>query len=595
MPLLSVLLLAACTSDIILSEDSGKGCLRLSLPSISTITRSTPSELGAPAATAFNVRVVNAFGRAVYDAAFSDTELTVLTGEYTIFASYGTNPIIGFDSPYYIGTATAIVEEDQTTTVNVPVSIGNALVSVHFGRDDVENARFHRFYSAYAVRVTVGNNSAFITNDDELRSVYLRAGSTVSLSFEGTLASGGRQVSMPITLPNDVSATLEAADHLNLTLTLEDSEDGAIINVQKAEVTKVTVEETIPYEWLPAPTVSYTHQYNAEGELVGTDLSVTPSFPDLTWTTQIHQGSATGNVVRTLTGMGALAQSYTADASWPFLPAGTYVATFTYTSEQGQVYDFTKMRTFTVEQPNLTLSVDGYTAHTKYEEGDVAAANSCERLTFYAPSAKWNVSNSLLANGNYTRTYARTFNNQTTTESAGTNSPVWADVKDVPVSGSLYTFSVTATFCGQATTATKQVRITGLPADFSPPTQDTGWSNDKGTTDFESTYVRLGNFSWSQPHRIKNASWFNIPSGVKLALDYDIALHRAAVNTTANVKAGDQQIVEVTNSSYGEDIHNTGIATITTSAIVTDVTCEGSYGSGATHTKVYKLHFIYGQ
>ena len=49
------------------------------------------------------------------------------------------------------------------------------------------------------------------------------------------------------------------------------------------------------------------------------------------------------------------------------------------------------------------------------------------------------------------------------------------------------------------------------------------------------------------------------------------------------------------DSKYGNDVHNTGIEQFTLNENVTSVTCEGSYGSGATHTKVYKLYFKYGK
>ena len=339
-----------------------------------------------------------------------------------------------------------------------------------------------------------------------------------------------------------------------------------------------------------APTVSAKHVY-ADGLLQGTTLNLDGApIEGRAWSATVT--NAAGTVVRTLSGTGDLSSDET-DATWPYLPKGSYTVSYTYTNSDGKA--ITAALPLNVATPTLTLTVDGYTAHTKYEQGDADAANACDRLTFYAPSARFSVADALLKNATYSHSYVRTFNGKSATTNETTNIPAWADYTGVPVSGSLYTFAVTASFAGESVTASKTVRITGLPADFNPPTKATGWSNDKGTTDFESSYVRLGNFSWSQPHRIKNTSWFNIPSGVKLTLDYNIVLHRAAVNTTANVKAGSQEIVTVTNSSYGQDVTNAGTKTITTNAAVTTVTCEGSYGSGDTHTKVYTLNFKYGK
>ena len=338
------------------------------------------------------------------------------------------------------------------------------------------------------------------------------------------------------------------------------------------------------------PSADATHVYD-NGILQGTRLQLTSApIEGRSWSATIK--NASGTTVRTLSGTGDLTSDET-DTAWPYLPKGNYTVSYTYTSSNGD--ERSGNIPLTVPAPSLTLTVDGYSAHTKFESGDVDAANACDRLTFYAPSARLSVAPALMRNTNYTRTFARSCNGQSTTTTESTNTPSWDNYTNVPVSGSLYTFSVSANFAGESVTASKQFRITGLPANFTPPTQATGWVNDKGTVNFNSDHVRLGNYSLSQPHRIKNSAWFNIPAGTKMSLDYDIVLHRAAVNTTANVKVGDQQIVECTNSKYGDDVHNTGVEIFTANAQVTSVTCEGSYGSGATHTKVYKLFFQYGK
>lgn len=338
-----------------------------------------------------------------------------------------------------------------------------------------------------------------------------------------------------------------------------------------------------------APAIATSHVYS-DNMLQGSRLMLTGApIEGQTWKAVLR--NANGTAVRTLSGTGNLTSDEN-DASWPYIPAGNYTVEYTYTTSNGR--EVTASISTTVPAPTLSMTVDAYTAHSKYEEGNSDAANACDRLTVYSPTASLSVAPALMTNANYTRTFSRTINGQTTTTTETTNTPSWANYTNIPVSGSLHTLSVTANFAGTQVTATKQVRITGLPANFTPPTQATGWSNDKGTTDFNSDHVRLGNYSLSQPHRIKNSSWFNIPSGTRIALDYDIVLHRAAVNTTANVKMGDQQIVECTNSKYNNDVHNTGVTQATMSATVTAVTCEGSYGSGATCSKVYKLYFKYG-
>ena len=342
------------------------------------------------------------------------------------------------------------------------------------------------------------------------------------------------------------------------------------------------------------PSVSaLRHVYDASNMLLGTTLTVSGApIEGQPWKVNIK--NASGTVVRALTVTGNSLTSDETDASWPYIPAGDYTVEYEFTTSNNRT--ITKsLPKLTVPHPSLALLADAYTAHTRYEQGDAVAANACDRLTVYNPSAKLSVAPSLMTMTKYTRTFTRTLNGQTSTTTESTNSPSWDNYTNVPVSGNLYAFSVAVNFAGTSVSASKQVRITGLPANFTPPTQATGWSNDDGTTDFNGDHVRLGNYSFSQPHRIKNTTWFNIPQGTYVALDYDIVLHRAAVNTTANVKMGDQEIVKCTDSKYGDDVHNTGIKQTTLNANVTSVTCEGSYGSGATHTKVYKLYFKYGE
>ena len=334
------------------------------------------------------------------------------------------------------------------------------------------------------------------------------------------------------------------------------------------------------------------HVYDANNLLLGTTLTVSGApIEGQPWKVNIK--NASGTVVRSLSVTGNSLTSDETDASWPYVPAGDYTVEYEFTTSNNRT--ITKsMPKLSVPHPTLTLTVDAYTAHSKYEQGDAVAANECDRLTVYSPSAKLSVAPALMKMTKYTRTFNRTLNGQTATTTESTNVPSWANYTNVAVSGNLYTFSVTANFGGTEVTKSKQVRITGLPANFQPPTKAAGWSNDDGTTDFNSDHVRLGNYSLSQPHRIKNASWFNIPKGTRVALDYDIVLHRAAVDVTANVKMGSQEVVKVDNTKYGDDVHNTGIKQVTLSGNVSSVTCEGSYGSGATHTKVYKLNFSYG-
>lgn len=588
-----------CTGEASL-EDEVSGGLQLSLSGISaevSPTRTTPADLGKPSPADFHLNIVRqSNGVTIYDAAFTDQKIKAAPDSYSITATFGTNPILGLDDPYYIGTTTATVESTtEATPVSLPVKIGNALVSAVFN----DTARFNRFYDSYSVVVQVGSNSAAITNENLSKSVYVRAGSTVELSFTGYLKALGQQVSMPLQLPEGVSNTLQAADHLIFTLALEPNAESAVVNVVKAELEKADVEEKISYNWLPAPVVHTEHKY-VRSELVGTDVSIDASFPGTTWEATIHQGSASGNVVRVFQGQGALSSSYQENAAWPYLPPGHYVATYRYYSKQGQAYNFSKTTEFTVPNANLTLTADAYTAHSKYEEGDIDAANACERLTVYKPSVQWNVAASLLANENYTKTYTTSIAGKTKTVTATRNNMTLDNITEVPVSGNLYTLTITANFGGQTVAATKQVRITGLPVEFAPP-KSSEWTRS-GSGSWQSGYTVLGNrggLLTESDETLTNTSSVNIPAGTHFCMGYNIVIHPATIGTTFSVSCN-SHIIFTQRQDGGalnsDDYPFQGTTDIFQySDVITQLQCKNSYGGGQTCTNIYSLTFKYGQ
>ena len=339
-----------------------------------------------------------------------------------------------------------------------------------------------------------------------------------------------------------------------------------------------------------------THQYN-NGELVGTDLSIDASFPGTTWEARIHQGSASGNVIRVLQGEGSLSSSYQENLDWPYLPPGNYVATYRYYSKQGQAFNFDKTTAFTVPDAELTLTVDAYTAHSKYEEGDVDAANACERLTLYKPMAQWNVATSLLANANYSKTFTYSIGNQSFSTEASRQKMTFDNITNIPVSGSLYDFRVVGNFAGQNVTTTKQVRITGLPYSLNLSSHSE-WSED-GKVTWNSDNVQLGNYSTGDQSMTTNSS-LNIPQNTKFCADYSVNVHCATVGTTLSITAGSQVILSLKEPGgtflLGTDHPYSGTTT-TFSALnnITSLTCTNSYGAGGTSSYIYSLTIRYGQ
>ena len=613
--LLLVPLMAACVSetDFLPTEEGGRLCLSFD-NIVTAVTRTTPEDLSKPAFNEFNIRIERLGGHTVYNGPFKGEnetmELTVPVGDYTITAEYGSNPLMGRDTPYYIGSSSATVVKDQQTSVPISCKVGNALISAQFGENEKETERFSRYFSDYGLYVSIDNYSMGITGDAPWLSIYVRAGSHVELSFRGELTDG-TPFSQPLTNEtingeNIFPDVLNAGDHAIVTLTMPDPENDLTVNISKVEMDTVTFDETIPLSWLPKPRVGAEHKYDEKGELVGTDLNFNNAYPGLTWRAVIT--NAEGETVRDLTDAGALTSAYISSAEWPYLPQGEYKAVYYIVSGDGQGgTKETKINegTITVPDPDLHVTLGGYTAHTKWEEGDVDAANACERLTVYEPSVYVNISEALLKNANYTYTFTYTYDNNTQNAPIGSNIYRGENMTNQAVQGDPHILKGNVTFAGTTVQeAQRELRITGLPVNFNPPKEgegDLGWKRGSGTYSFTDSYAKLGNrggILTEYNENILNSSSVYIPIGTVITLDFNLMIHPATVGTTFTVTdnanltfCSERESGGAANSRDYDHIGTSGPITVSTP--VTQLKCNNSYGGGATCTYIYSLYFKY--
>lgn len=253
--LLLGMLVAACQTE---SWEASRGGLCITLgEDVSVITKSTPSELGKPVANNFTVKIVKeSNGEIIYNDLYTSNTIPASVGSYSITASYGTDPVIALDSPYYKGEKSGVeVADESSTPVNLTCKVANALTSVVYGEGQVD--KFNALFSTYSVEVKVGNSSVNIGKNGSVKqSAYYRAGSVPTFTFKGTLKENSQNVSMEITSDELTADAFQAGKHCLLTLTLKPATAGAIITVEKVEVENVTIAETIPVEWLPKPKVN---------------------------------------------------------------------------------------------------------------------------------------------------------------------------------------------------------------------------------------------------------------------------------------------------------------------------------------------------
>ena len=574
--------------------ETAQGTLRFSITQVSvkTETRATPSELGTPLTSSFNLKLQRVGTSLIpYDGKFVET-LQVKTGMYDITATCGDNPIIGRNAPYYIGkTENVVVDTDATTPVTIPCKVANALISVKFGKDEEERTRFERFYADFGVSVFVDDYSMEIPMDDIHSSIYFRAGSSPKLMFYGKLKNdNNRQISFELT-SESLPEVFQEADHAIVTLTLPDPESATIVNIAKVAIEDANMDETIPLSWLPVPTATAMHQYDSNGYLVGTNVTFSNSYPGMNWKTVVLNSA--GEEVRIVEGQGELLSEYGSSNEWPYLPQGNYTAHYYFVID-GAAKKISS-RDFTVGQPQIEVSAGGYSSYTRYLDGDIAAANACNNKTIYEPTVRMHVSENLLLNSRYNYTFNFVFEGSTTPVDRGRNSFRNVNIEKLEPRSKSYEVVASASFDGAVAEARHRVYITGIPFHFEPPTT-AEWETVNDVTD-EDGYALLGDFSWTTDQRMIYKVY--VPVGTLLTLDYsfETCVVWGSTNTTTISSQNVVWVQETVKASILETekkVSKAGSLDISTDTdVISSVICTNAYAAEESYTKLFKIGMKY--
>ena len=247
-------LFVACSEEENLSQTGKTGFLVSLAEDVKVDSRKTPEELGKPAASQFKLKITNQrTGSELYNGSYTNQLIPASAGMYEIEATYGDNPVLALNAPYYKGTAEADLADGESKTVQVNCKVANALASVVF--DNSGTNTFESQFVSYGVRVSVNTSVTTLTNDG--KSAYYRAGSMPVFTFVGSLRNGGGEKEVPLK-NSDLSSpsTFAAGKHCRITLKLSDAAPGLRVEISKVEVNSFTINETIPLEWLPKPKVT---------------------------------------------------------------------------------------------------------------------------------------------------------------------------------------------------------------------------------------------------------------------------------------------------------------------------------------------------
>lgn len=253
------LCLFSCTQTDELETAQGKTGFIVSLTDGTKldVSRATPGDIvdseGIDGAD-FNLRIVNVETKEeIYNKKVGTGVIEAYSGVYDLTATYGENPVLALDAPYFKGETTGVeVFNDQTTPVTIACKVANALVSVTY---DNSKASFDDVYSNYYVEVKVGSATPVQIDKTGAKSAYMQAGSAFEVIFHGTPKDANEDKSVVLDTEFGVPATLNAGDHLKLTLSPKLDRFDIPLSIVDVDVVEAPLTEEIPMEWLPKPKV----------------------------------------------------------------------------------------------------------------------------------------------------------------------------------------------------------------------------------------------------------------------------------------------------------------------------------------------------
>lgn len=257
----SLLAFTACHSEAMESVSSAKGDLNLSSMKAEVDTNVDTVYVGSRAESTVDV---SSFLVTIYDAQSQKVEqwnynampeiVSLAVGTYSIVVTSAETPSNGFDTPYYKGTATCEIKENEV--VDVPVitcKLANMLFSVEYDEEFQG-----KIGEDVTTTITVGENSLEIPYS-ETRSAYL-------------IAPEGETTSMIVTLKGTIDG--ESIDYS-----------------ERFESVKIGVHNIIKYKFAPVSdgsagdgtlgvSIVVDSSMTGSDEVVGTDPGKEPGIDD---------------------------------------------------------------------------------------------------------------------------------------------------------------------------------------------------------------------------------------------------------------------------------------------------------------------------
>lgn len=136
------------------------------------MTKSKLSEYASlPSASDFNLQLKDSNSGLIWSGQASDwnPSMPLVSGSYTVTATYGSNTEEGFEKPSFSGSRQFSIAEAGSQQVTIPVSLTNCLVRVSCS-DNFEN-----YFTDYSFTITTGAGNVLNFPKGENRAAFLDA------------------------------------------------------------------------------------------------------------------------------------------------------------------------------------------------------------------------------------------------------------------------------------------------------------------------------------------------------------------------------------------------------------------------------------
>ena len=177
---LALIAAVSCTK----SQTEGNGRVAFAVSSndvVADMTKSNVSDYTAlPAAGDFTITILDESSSQFWSGKISewDSSTPLPAGNYTVNARYRDIEDEGFDKPYFTGTQTFAVKGGETSSVSVPVALGNTIIRISCSE------YFKKYYSDYTFKLTRGTAEIATFVKDETKGAFIDG---YKIKVEGTL------------------------------------------------------------------------------------------------------------------------------------------------------------------------------------------------------------------------------------------------------------------------------------------------------------------------------------------------------------------------------------------------------------------------